>query len=110
MGELGKILEFPRGKEGGAESEAGEPAAIEIGRFVSDEEGFKVLVRCEMQGGEVVIEEFEGGENIGKNLRERGITALDNTTVFPGDGKKFFEALRLNFRTPYLYAREKYKE
>lgn len=105
MGEKGKILEFPNGNE--VETREADPAAIEIGRFVSDEEGFKVLVRCEVHDGEVVIQEFDGGENIARNIRERGITAFDNTTVFPGDGKKFFEALRVNFKTPYCYAREK---
>lgn len=106
MGESGKILEFPGGNR---EAEAG-PAAIEIGRFISDEEGFKVLVRCEMQGDEVVILELEGGENLTEKFNQEGITGLDNKTVFPKDGQKFFEALRLNFKTPYLYAREKYKE
>jgi len=107
MGESGKIIEFPRGNVETPEAEGNEPKAIEIGRFVSDEEGFKVLVRCEMRGGAVLVETAEGGEHLAKNFEERGITGLDNKTVFPKDGQKFFEALSLNFRTPYCYAREK---
>jgi hypothetical protein len=110
MNESGKIIEFPSGGPKRPEAEGEEPKVIEIGRFVSDEEGFKVLVRCEMQEGIAVLEAAEGGEHLADELRERGITGLDNRMVFPKDGQKFFDALRLNFRTPYCYAREKYKE
>lgn len=92
------------------EGKENEPKAIEIGRFVSDEEGFKVLVRCELRGGVVIVETAEDGKILAKKISEEGITGLDNKTVFPKDGQKFFEALRLNFRTPYCYAREKNKE
>lgn len=107
MGERGKILDFPHGDEGQAEKEMSGPAAIEIGRFVSDKEGFKVLVRCELRGGEVLIYEEPSGENIAKNLREKGLDSPLGEKYFPKDGKRFFDLLKNNFRTPYLYAREK---
>lgn len=107
MNESGKIIEFPPGGPKGPEAEREEPKAIEIGRFVSDEEGFKVFVRCELRGGRVSIEKFEGGENIAESLEKEGLVSPFGEKIFPKDGKKFLDLLRFNFRTPYLYAREK---
>ncbi len=96
-GEIIKMSETNETKERG-------PKIIELVSGDPSQAEPQILVRCELAGDKVYL---TGDEAIIKSLEEEGIVSREGEKVFPKDGAKFFNALRVNFRNPYFYAREK---
>jgi len=104
MNEGGKILEFTGVKEKDPVEKTG-PRIIEINRSDGKSpRGLVVLAICKLEGDEI---SFDGDEAFIKNLLREGVITNEGEKVFPRDGKRFFNALSLNFRNPYLYAKER---
>jgi len=97
----GEIIKMPS-KE--TMETGGKPKIIELVEGDPQKPEPKILVKCELVGGEVKL---TGDTTIIKDLQEEGIISQEGERVFPKDGSKFFNALRTNFRNPYLYARER---
>lgn len=95
---VGEIIKMPN-----SEVKEQTPRVIELVEANPKEPEPKILVRCELVGNEVKL---TGDENIIENLQEDGVLSREGEQVFPRDGERFLEALRTNFRNPYLYARE----
>ena len=66
----------------------------------------KIIAVCRLRDGQV---DFEGDENLIKNLREQGINDYrdqNNNKLFPKDNLDFLQQLAFNFKSGYLNASE----